>query len=208
MKKIYLMLCCMMALTAFGQPAQVSFYPGNGRSSFGGALGNGSLKVTELSGTLSFEFTKGTGNVGNAIVIYIDSKTGGINSTSGLTDVGDNNRKGISGYDGTSRATLNFPSGFVPDYAISLVPGNGSNFGGLWSLTGINPSNLDYVTSVNLSPSNDQTAAVYTFDCTTAQLGLPAGSHTFTFLATLVSTTGYRSDEFIGTPGPGTAGDI
>ncbi len=199
MKKIYLLLCCMTALTAFGQID--SIFSGNGKTGFGGTVGNGSLKITENAGVLTFEFTRGTDNFNNAIVIYIDSKSGGITSTSGLTDAADGLRKAISGFDGTNRTTLNFPSPFEPDYALAFMPGGGVSFGGFWDLF-TSSSNLNYIKSANLNSSSSQTDATYTVSINTADLNLEGGSQTFGFLANYISPTAYRSNESFGDAGP------
>src|SRR5437773_11733239 len=98
---------CMSALGAT--------YSGNGNSGFGGAIGQGSLTLTDDGTTVSGTVTKGAaGSFDNALVLYIDSVSGGFADTSGFADSGDGLRRAISGINGsgnTSRLTM--PSGFL-----------------------------------------------------------------------------------------------
>ena len=181
-------------------------YPGNQNTSFGGAVGNGSLQVVNDSlGAINFTYTRGSSNFDNPIVIYIDSVTGGATSTSGFTDTADPLRRAISGFDFVEgRSTLNFAAGFGADYAIALNNG----FAGLWSLS--DPANFPFLSSADLLPSPaSQTAATYTFDITAADIGLTANSgDSFSFFSTYISDTAFRSVEtfgasYIGSPAAG-----
>ncbi len=177
-----------------GQTVSETF-AGNQNTSFGGAVGNGSLQVVNDSlGAINFTYTRGSSNFDNAIVIYIDSVTGGATSTSGFTDTGDGLRRAISGVDGGNRSTLNFAGGFGADYAIALNNG----FAGLWSLS--NPASFPFQTSAGLLPgSATQTEASYTFGITAADIGLTANSgDSFSFFSTYVSETAFRSVETFG----------
>src|SRR5439155_9520510 len=73
--------------------AHATAYPGNGGTGFGGPVGNGTLTVTDNgSGTINFSFVPGTSFSGNALVLYVDTKSGGVNNTSTLTDHSDGGR--------------------------------------------------------------------------------------------------------------------
>lgn len=170
-------------------------YPGNQNTSFGGAVGNGSLQVVNDSlGAINFTYTRGSSNFDNPIVIYIDSVTGGATSTSGFTDTADGLRRAISGLDGGNRSTLNFTAGFGADYALALNNG----FAGLWSLS--NPTSFPFQVSAGLSPSSaTQTEASYTFGITSADIGLTANSgDSFSFFSTYLSESAFRSVETFG----------
>ncbi|MFM7184871.1 MAG: hypothetical protein ACKO4Z_08895 [Planctomycetota bacterium] len=178
-------------------------YAGNGNTSFGGAVGNGSLEVTnDASGALNFTYTRGSSNFNNAIVIYIDSGTGGATTTSGFTDTADGLRRAISGLDGSNRSALNFAAGFGADYAVALNDG----FAGLWSLS--NPANFPFVASANLSPTG-QTNATYAFGITAGNIGLtPNSGQSFSLFTSYISETAFRSVEtfgasFTGSPSAG-----
>jgi hypothetical protein len=169
-------------------------YSGNGNTSFGGAVGNGSLQISNNgAGALGFTFTRGGGNFDNALVIYLDSISGGDASTANYTDTADGLRRAISGFDvALGRSTLNFGDGFGADYAIALNNG----FAGLWSLS--NPANFAFQKSANLSPTGAAQTA-YTFSINVADIGLTANSsQSFAFFDTYISETAYRSVETMG----------
>lgn len=60
----------------------------------------------------------------------IDSKSGGLATTIGIDDDGDQNRSSISG-GGPNQSFVNFASGFESDYAVALH-NNNFTYGGLW----------------------------------------------------------------------------
>ena len=197
MKKILNLIAGLSALGMVSTQAATT-YVGNGNSSFGGAIGNGSLEVTDnAAGTLSFTFTRGGSDFGNALVLYFDTTSGGVNSTSGLTDTADGLRRAISGFDSVQgRSALTFATGFNADFAIALNGG----FAGLWSLS---PSaNFSYLNSANLlrnGGTTNETAASYSFSLNVADLGLTANSgQTFNFFATYISESAFRSGETLG----------
>lgn len=182
-------------------------YAGNGATGFGGLLGNGSFTVnsTQTSatdGTITFTFNPSGGFTGNSVIVYIDSKTGGIANTSNLTDVGDDGRRGISGEQpGTpggpdngnaSRTLVNFASGFGADYGISF---ENTSFNGVFSLP-MDTSALTYITGQgpNQGPGGADIVTV-----NYSQLGLLPGQ-SLRFVATLIDgTSAYRSNETVGT---------
>jgi PEP-CTERM motif len=184
-----------------------STYNGNGNTGFGGPLGTGSLTLSDNGTTVSGTFTRGSGNFNDPLVIYIDSVSGGFSTTSGFNDQNDSLRRSISGVGGFGRSTVNFAPGFQADYAISLGV-NGPNFGGLWGLANGDGNSLNFITSVNLSPNNDTGASSYSFSFDLSQIGLtPNQGGSFNFVATVVSESGYRSNETIGNSDAG-AGNI
>ncbi len=192
--------------------AQTTF-TGNAATGFGGTIGQSSLTISDNGTTINFSLTKGTGGGFNDVmVMYIDSKTGGFANTASMNDQIDNNRKAISGASGGSvsldpvnRSTVNFPSGFLPDYAISLDPNSGTSaFGGLWSLANGGDNSLVFVSSANLTPLNS-TSANYTFNCTKANLGITATNVTFKFVITYLNyNNSFRSNEGYGAGLPAT----
>ena len=191
MKKLYLGFFCLLSLGCFGQ----QIFNGNGKTGYGGVIGTGNLSINDNGTTLTFILTKGTSPLNDAMVVFVDTKTGGFSTTSGFTDEADGLRKAISGLQTPDRATLNFPSGFLPDYAIALDQG----FGGIWEL--VNGGSHNYINSANLTPSGNPNSATFTFTVAKADIGI-TGDIVFKFLATYGSETGYRSNEFIGDAGP------
>jgi hypothetical protein len=199
--KVVAAAAATMGLTVFADT-----YPGNGNSSFGGPLGLGSLTLTDNGTTIFGTFTRGSGAHNDTLVIYIDSVAGGLSSTLLLDDAGDDLRRAVSGWNGSQRSQVNFPSGFTADYAIALH-NNAFTFGGLWQLVP-NPGNngLPFITSVNLSGGGTG-QPTYTFYFDWSQIGLGSAS-SFKFVATYVANSAYRSNEAIGnsdapTGGPG-----
>ncbi len=178
--------------------ARATVYPGNGDASFGGAIGQGSLDLTNTASTFNGTLTKGPGGFNDVLVIYLDTVAGGIGSdTSALNDGGDGLRKSISGFDGgTNRSVLTFPAGFNPDYAMALGP-NSDNFGGIWQLTANSGNNgLPFISSANLSPTGTSSNPTYTFSFDASQLGV-VGNGSFQMLGTYTSNSGFRSAEAI-----------
>jgi hypothetical protein len=199
MKKILLsaLLAAAFAVGSVNAQLITNNYAGNGNTSFGGAVGNGSLQiVNDNLGALNFTYTRGTSDFNNALVIYFDTVSGGATSTSGFTDNADGLRRAISGVNTNTaeRSTLNFAGGFAADYAIAF----NNSFAGLWSLS--NPASFPFQTSANLLPLDaSQTETSYTFSINVTDIGLTVGSgQTFTFFASYTSETAFRSVETIG----------
>lgn len=191
MKKLYLGFLCLLSLGCFGQ----QIFNGNGKTGYGGVIGTGNLSVNDNGTTITFILTKGASSFNDAMVLFLDTKSGGFATTSGFTDEADGLRKAISGLQTPDRATLNFPSGFLPDYAIAMDQG----FAGIWEL--VNGGSHNYINSAILTPSGNPNSATYTFTLTKTDVGI-TGDIIFNFLATYGSESGYRSNEFIGDAGP------
>jgi hypothetical protein len=190
-----------IAAVALGLTAQATTYNGNGNTSFNGAIGNGSLTLTDNGTTVSGSLTTGAGLSGNAFVLYIEAglTPAGFSTTSGFNDNGDQLRTAISQYNGAgNQSILNFASGFTPNYAIAMQPASGINFGGMWQLTaGGGANSLPFDTSVSLSPTGSDAAGTYTFSFNLSSIGL-TGGQSFELFGMQISTTGYSSAEAIG----------
>jgi hypothetical protein len=191
MKKNYF-LTILSLLFCFALQAQVT-YSGNGNGGFGDVFGSsGNIEINDDGTTISFTLNRGVGDLNNTMVIYIDSKSGGFSDTSTFTDSGDGLRRGISGFDGTNRSTVNFPAGFGADYVISFD----QNFAGFWILD--NVSNFTFIDSANLSPTGTANNATYSFDVDFTELGITSTDN-FKFVATYLNdSNAFRSDEAIG----------
>jgi PEP-CTERM motif len=186
---------------------------GNGNSSWGGAVGLGSLTLSDNGTTVSGSLTTGGNLNGNAFVLYLQTAAGGFSTTAGFNDSGDQLRSAISEYTatgnggGVGQSILNFSSGFAPNYAIALQPGSGINFGGLWQLADGGANSLPYVASVNLSPTGADTQGTYTFSFNLSDIGLtPNAGQSFELFGLQVSTSGYSSPEALGGALTGTSG--
>jgi len=169
-------------------------YVGNGSTAWGGGVGNGNIVVNDtVEGILTFTVNASVGN--NALVIYIDSKSGGFSSTSGFQDGADGLRRAISGYDssanngGVGKSTTSMP--FSADYAIGVDGG----WGGFWELANGGNNSLIYrATSLNGGFASGNVLTLNVSD-----LGLTANTgQSLNFFAILVSGSGYSSPELIG----------
>ena len=169
-------------------------YEANNSNGFGGPLGEGDFQINAFtSPTADFTFTRGSGAFNDHMVIYIDSETGGVTSTSGLTDTGDAGRRAVSGYDGFNRSIVNFPPGFEADFAIAID----QNFAGLFDI--VEGGAHNFVASANLSPTGTTTSGSYTFSINFTDINTTAGANSFKFVTSyLNSSNAFRSNEFIG----------
>src|SRR5207253_7675731 len=100
-------------------------YPGNGATGFGGAVGTGSLDVTDTTTTMTWTLNRGAGSLNDALIVYLDTVAGGFPDTSTFSDNGDGGRTAISGFNSgnPSRTVASFPGGFAADYAIAIENG-------------------------------------------------------------------------------------
>jgi hypothetical protein len=196
-----------VSLAGFCFSASAATYSGNGNSGFGGPIGQGSLTLTDDGTTVFGQVNKGPNGFNDTLVLFIDSQPGGFSDTSGFADGADGLRKAISGFDGGgNRSLLTFSGGFSPDYAIALGP-TLDNFGGLWSLANGGANSLNFISSVNLTPTGTSSSSTYTFSFNVGQLGLtPNSGQTFELFGTYISDSGYRSDEAVAGNAVGTQG--
>lgn len=169
-------------------------FGGNGKTGFGGPIGNSSLEVCAISGTtIDFTLTKGTGFLNDTMVLYIDSESGGIADTGSLTDSGDPGRQAVSGFSGSARSTVTFPPGFRPEYAL-VVNAAGSSLFGI-----VENGSHTFIQGGNLSPINNNNAASYTFNINFANINTTPNSESFNVLATYLDpSSAFRSNESIG----------
>lgn len=193
MKKIYLLFLSFTCMYF----ANATNYPGNGKAGFGGTVGKGSLDVTVSGTDFTFTLNRGTGDMNDVLVIYIDGQSGGSISTANFTDQSSNLTTAISGYGGTGkRSTFNFASGFTPEYAIAFQPGKSLPGSATVVYLRDNENHTVSYTPV-LSNNNTTTAATYSVTVPSIWIGLVSS---FKFMATYISNTGYRADEAIGDP--------
>src|SRR5512137_1619222 len=76
-------------------PAQAAAYSGNGSTGFGGAIGNGTLMLSDDGTNISGTLTVG-GSMNDVLVLYLQTGPGGFTNTSGFNDQGDSCRQAIS----------------------------------------------------------------------------------------------------------------
>ena len=186
-KIIQPLLGIVLALALPGNSFAANTYIGNGSTAWGGNFGTGNMVVDDnVAGNLTFTINATT--PGNAMVIYIDSVTGGFSNNSTFSDAGDGLRSAISGWSGSARSGLNLP--FAADYAIAADSG----YAGLWQLAAGGNNSLVWKATVGSLPSSGSVLSLNVSD-----LGLTANSgQSFNFAALMVSTTGWSSPEAIG----------
>lgn len=191
MKQIFTFLFTAIILVAKSQIT----YNGNTNTGFGGPVGLGSLTVADNVDSVGMVLQKGTNDLNDIIVIYIDSKSGGFTNTQNFFDTNDDLRKAISGKDGVSGhvSDITFNAGFEPDYAIGLQFG-GSGFGGLFELVNGGPTSHIYRGSVSLTPTSIN-SPLYALNFLKSSIVM---NGSFKFVVTYISNTAYRSDEAIG----------
>jgi hypothetical protein len=188
----------VMAISAQAQYSNPATLSGNGNTGFGGSVGNGTLGITDNGTSVTFTLNSGAGSLGNDLVLYIDSVAGGFSSTAGFNDNADGGRSAVSGYSSaTQQSILTFASGFAPNYAVDIGPTYASLFG----LANGGASSLNYITGTG------QTGSPYSLTVPLVDLGLTADAgQSFEVFGTLVSESGYRSDEAIAGNDSGTQG--
>ena len=177
--------------------AQATNYAGNGNTGFGGAVGSGVLSLTDDGTNISGTFTT-SGTFNDVLVLYIDTgAAGGFTSTTNFSDAGDGLRKAISGWSGSQRSALAFTNGFTPKFAVALGPRSDS-FGGVWQLASGGNNSLNYLNSVNLSPTGGSASSPFTFTLPATNIGLTNGvQKTIKIFGTYISHTGFRSPESV-----------
>jgi hypothetical protein len=154
------------------------------------------LNVTDDGSDITFLFSlAGAGVAGDDVfILYLDTGAGGFADTSTFDDTGggtDRIRKGISGYDGSDRATVNF-SDFTPEYAIGADLG----FIDIWQLQGTGSHLYGGDIGINRSSSGTFPTS-YSISITMADIGIGQGE-TVAFAATYLNgSNGFRSDEAI-----------
>ena len=186
-------LVAVAALLA-GAAAHAANYAGNLDTGFGGAVGNGVLSVSDDGTNITFNLERGiSGNLDNALVIYIDTGAPGFASTTNFNDNADGGRGSISGYGGTGQqSVLTFTNGFRPSYAISIQ----NSFAGVFKLANGGANSLTYITGTGQSGANNSANYGLTFGVT--NLGMtPLVSTNIRIFGTFISGSGYRSTEAI-----------
>lgn len=187
-------IASIFAVSAVVANVSAATFSGNGATGFGGPVGTGSLTIEDTATDLTFTLNRGTGTLNDVAVIYLDTQPGGFSDTSLFTDTADGGRTAVSGATATSRTTVNFAPGFGADYALSIENG----FIGVFGLT----ENGSHTFLFGAGQTGGNSAPSYTLTLDSAQMdqiGITAGSgETFGFVGTLISSTGYRSDETFG----------
>ena len=176
MRKLYILTFLFCLFFAFYSYAQVVFN-GNGNSGFGSPIGNSSMSISDDGTTITVNFTKGTGDFNDFMIMYIDNGTTGRNVIDGdVNDDADSHRRAISNL---GSGDLTFPAGFEATHAIAI----NSGFGGLWSIptSTVGTNGLGYIDAVGFPASSTAPSFSYSFDW--SEIGL-TNSDSFPFVVT------------------------
>ncbi len=201
MKKVLLLTFISISTIVLGQTKS---YPGNGNASFGGAVGLGSLSITDSGDSVSFMLRRGTGLFDSLLVFYIDDpKTAtGISSTSGLSyqsGVPDKYSNAAAGQSPTGQqAVLNFGNNFRPDLAV-VFDKDGGRIYFLFETFGFRF--YQQQGTFTITPSGTNAAPTYTQKSSKADFGV-ANNDTlnFNFYGTYIGQNASRSNEAFGDP--------
>jgi len=187
-----------LGVFCFLNATHAALYLGNGDTSDGGAVGLGSLNLSDNGTTVSATFNKG-GSAGtgfnDVLVLFIDSKAGGFTDTTHFSDASGSLQQAISGINttGSARSTAIFASGFAADYAIALGFDNGI---AVYHLVSGGNGSLELVRTLSFSPHDSKTQPTYNFSFTWADVGLSSGSgNTIKFESTYITASGARKLE-------------
>jgi hypothetical protein len=198
-KPILLLLASAAVASLSGSVQAAATYNGNGATGFGGAVGNGSVSISDTASSMTVTFNRGlSGNMDNDLVLYLDTVPGGFADTSQFSDTADGGRTAISGFNSgnPSRTLVTFAPGFQADYAISIE----NSFIGVFGLAAGGNGSLNYL--FGQGQSGVDSDASYSITLTAAQMasiGLIAGSgQSFAFVGSEDSDTAYRANETIG----------
>jgi hypothetical protein len=171
-------------------------YPGNGATGFGGAVGTGSLSISDSPAGMDITFNRGAGPLNDALVLYLDTQAGGFPDNSTFFDNADGGRTAISGTNNgnPSKTLVNLP--FAADYGIAIENG----FIGVFGLASGGNGSFNFLFGQGQSGNpNDGPYVLNVSPAQMLQLGLTAGSgQTFQFVGSYINTSAYRSNETIG----------
>lgn len=196
-KKLIILL---ITIATFDFSVSAANYLGNGNTGFGGAVGLGSLDVTDNGTTITLTLNRGAGPFNDGLAIYIDSAVGGFADTSGFFDNGDSGRSVVSGNNG-GQSVVTFASGFAPEYAVSIQNGYAS----LFQLANGVANSFTWITGSSQSGVNN--SATYSLSFTLSDIGLtPGAGQSINLFGTYTSDTGYRSTEAVAGDATGTQG--
>lgn len=168
-------LLCIASLllgVSFSPVSNAATYSGNGNTGFGGAIGTSSLEITDDGTSLFFGLTRGSGELNDSFVLYIDSTTGGLSSNTTITDNLDSVRQAISGCSSTS-SCVDIIFGIDADYAVAFDAFSGAK------LFDINiDGSLSFISSLGGSGAvgEETTQLAYSFDLLLSDIGLAAFS--------------------------------
>ena len=184
-----------------------ALYNGNGITGAGGAVGEGSLNLTDNGTTISATFNKGgspSTQFADVLVLFVDSVANGFADTSQFSDTSSGLTKAVSGLlRPDARSTAVFVGGLTADYAIAVSVNNGA---AVYHL--VSGSTLEFVRNIPFSPTDTTINSAYSFSFDWNDIGLgSAATKSFDFESSYITATGSRSlESFESILGGSTAG--
>lgn len=194
----HLLLFLFLLVSSFGFSQITRTYNANGNSGFGGAVGGGSLAITDSDDSLSFSFNRGPGLFDSVLVFYIDGESGGISSTSNLPGSANPYQAAVAGLNTVmgQRAVLNFPTEFEPEMAVAFDNVGGQIFFFADLGSGVV---MQEGATFTITPSGTNNAPTYTHTAAKSSLGY-VGATNFKFVGTYIGHYASRSNEAFGDP--------
>lgn len=181
-------------------------HSGNDNIGFGGAVGKSAFTVKVVNDSIFLILKKKMGELDDIVVIYaqgdVPGHPTGISSTANFTDYSDAFTRAISGFDGTNRSLLNFVDRFHPDVAFVFdktkasmykLMENGNHLdadGMTFRVKTYSNGEVDYIAGMK---TGQDYQTIEEIEDQIDRLGL---------LVTYVRQDGFRSNEFVGDPGP------
>lgn len=168
-------------------PLKATTYNGNGNGGFGGAIGQGSLTLSDNGTDLTFTVTRGPGNFNDFLVFYFNTQSGGATSlpTSGEIGTPFGGRRAVVNEFGSGISS--FPASFDSDYAFVLHPSGADQSNHLFTTpSGSNANTIGFVNTYTVSGFGSNSSATYSWSIPLADLGITAGQ-SFTFVTTYLN---------------------
>jgi len=194
----------------FSSAMQAATFSGNGNTGFGGTVGQSTLNLSDDGNSLFVDFSRGPADLNDTLVLYLNTRSGGLAGTSVMTDTSNPTRAAVSGC-GSAGGCSSIDFGFDADFAItieSIIESTNETLAvDLYELA----DGTNYIAVDTLrwpgSPSTD----IPQFSLSLADIGL-SGSN-IEFVGTyLNSANGFLSDEGYGvglpTGNPGVAASV
>ena len=200
MKTFLFSITFLLTSTCF---AQTMNYPGNGKNGFGGAIGLGTISITEAADSVKFRLNRGAGLFDSLVVFYIDepTTTSGISSTANISYSGTVDKYSVAAsgrFSATQQSVLNFPATFKPDMAVVFDKNGGKIF---FLVNFLGTAIMQEQGIFQVTPSGSNNSPVYTATTAKTQFGLtPTDSLNFNFMGNYIGQTASRSNEAVGDP--------
>lgn len=193
MKKVLLFIFSLLCLEVF---AQTTRYDGNGKSRFGGAIGQGSVEITDKGDSISFKLTKGLALFDSVMVFYIDGIDGGITSTAPLLPGTDLYSVAATGkLSETQKSVLNFTAGFQPDFTVVFNKDGGALY--FFEKDAQNNDVAVWGANITITPSGNNSSLEYLGAIAKTDVSV-TGPVTFKLVGTYIGANALRSDEGFG----------